>query len=306
MSNFFPRFCARCAHRWPVRHKTLVFGFALLLAQPLAAQANDSLLVRVQQLVNAGSRDAARAMADSALLVRTIGTSQYAEALYARGVATADAVSAERDFLRVSIEYPFSPRVEEALLMVAQLRQARGDRAGARAQYERLLREFPRGPQAARSAYWAGRLALDDGDLSQGCTSLFQASERVSRDDVELRNQIEYLRRRCMMPGAGGGGGTPSSRDSTPTRPTNTPEQAAPEATAGEFSVQVAAFQRKRDADALASRLKARAFPVRVVGTRAPYRVRVGRYPTRADAVAAQGRMARAKVKGIVVDAEPR
>lgn len=279
----------------------VVLVLACALGRVSSAQTNDPLLSRVQQLVNAGNRDGARALADSALLVRTVGTHGYAEALYARGVATADATSAERDYLRITIEYPFSPRVEDALLMVAQLRQARGDRAGARAQYERLSREFPRGTHAARSAYWAGRLALDDGDLSRGCTSLFEASERVSREDVELRNQIEYLRRRCMMP-AGGSTVTAPPRDTTPARDTTT----TPVAGAQEYSVQVAAFQRKRDADALASRLRARSFQVRVAGTRAPYRVRVGRYATRDAAVAAQDRMQRAGVRGIVVEAEPR
>jgi cell division septation protein DedD len=286
-----------------VRRSLLLVVSLLTSGATAGAQANDPLLTRVQQLVNGGNRDAARALADSALLVRTVGTTTYGDALYARAYATADPVAAERDYLRLSIEYPYAPRVEDALLMVAQLRQARGDRNGARATYERLVREYPKGPQVARSAYWAGRLALEDGDLGKGCSSLFVASERVSRDDVELRNQVEYLRRRCMMPAEP----APPQRDSAAPpaeRPDSGQRDNAVER--GEWSVQVAAFQRKRDADALASRLRARGFQVRVVGNRAPFRVRVGRYPSRADAVAAQGRMARGKVKGIVVEAEPR
>jgi cell division protein FtsN len=73
-----------------------------------------------------------------------------------------------------------------------------------------------------------------------------------------------------------------------------------------EFSVQVAAYTRKRDADAALNRLKARGFAVRVVGARAPFRLRVGRYATRDEAVAAQGRMRRAGVTGMVVEAEDR
>jgi cell division protein FtsN len=52
--------------------------------------------------------------------------------------------------------------------------------------------------------------------------------------------------------------------------------------------------------------LKNRGFDVRVAGRQAPYRVRVGRYATRADAEAARGRMRKAKVEGLVVEAEPR
>jgi cell division protein FtsN len=43
---------------------------------------------------------------------------------------------------------------------------------------------------------------------------------------------------------------------------------------------------------------------VRVVGDRAPFRVRIGRYPTRAAAMAALARMRTARVDGIVVEAE--
>ena len=70
--------------------------------------------------------------------------------------------------------------------------------------------------------------------------------------------------------------------------------------------MQVAAFTRKRDADALVTRLKTRGFQVRLVGARAPFRVRVGRYPSREEAVAAQGRMKASRVSGMIVEAEPR
>lgn len=282
----------------------LTLGLVLaLVPQPARAQDTDPLLSRVQQLVNAGNRTAARALADSAMTVRTPGTIAYGEAVYARAFATSDAGAAERDYLRMSVEYPFSPRAEDAILRVGQFRQARGDRAGARSQYERLAREYPLGAQAARASYWAGRLALEDGDLASGCTSLFVASERAAKDDVELRNQIDYLRNRCMQPTAA----PPVTPDSARTDSAATP--AGDTTTVGptkEYSVQVAAFARRRDADVLVSRLKARGFQVRSVGARAPYRVRVGRYPTREEAVAAQARMKASRVSGIIVEAEPR
>ncbi len=284
---------------------TLMLGSVLVLL-PQAAQAQDAdpLFARVQQLVNAGNRVAARALADSAMTVRTQGTQAYGEALYARAFATSDAGAAERDYLRMSVEYPFSARTEDAIFRVGQFRQARGDRAGARSQYERLAREYPAGAQAARASYWAGRLALEDGDMAAGCTSLFMANERAAKDDVELRNQIDYLRNRCMQPAAPAPAARDSARtDSVATPPTRDTTAVAP---AREFSVQVAAFARKRDADALVSRLKTRGFQVRLVGARAPFRVRVGRYPSREEAVAAQGRMKASRVSGIIVEAEPR
>ncbi len=289
--------------------RNYLLGAFLALPFGLRAQQGnaDSLVSRVQALVNAGNRVGARAVADSALTVRTPGTQGHAEALFARVWSTSDAAAAERDYVRLTIEYPFSPRVEEAMLMVAQFRQSRGDRSGAREQYEHLAVEFSRTSQGARHNYWAGRLALEDGDLAAGCRYLFVAEERVSKDDVELRNQVMYLRQRCAMPAADP---PPIPRDSARPPPASEVEPPRPEVRSRpEYSVQVAAYGRRRDAEAMAAKLKARGFAVRVanVGTRSPWKVRVGRYATRADAVAAQGRMRRqSRVTGIVVEAEPR
>jgi cell division septation protein DedD len=277
---------------------------------PVATNAQvvrDSLVMRIQQLVNAGNRVGAKALADSALLVRTPGTAAHAEGLFARAWATSDAAAAERDYVRLTIEYPFSPRVEEATLMVAQFRQSRGDRSGARTKYERLAVEFPQSAQSARHNYWAGRLALEDGDLAKGCRYLGVAVDRIPPDDVELRNQVNYLRVRCETPAVAVPPTPPVDTGRVAPAPTPAPTPGVAPQGQTEYSVQIAAYGRKRDADAAAARLKARGFQVRVVGTKAPYRVRIGRYATRADAVAAQGRMKRqSRVNGIVVDAEPR
>jgi cell division protein FtsN len=69
--------------------------------------------------------------------------------------------------------------------------------------------------------------------------------------------------------------------------------------------VQVAAFDARAEADALSKRLAARGYAVRVAGDRAPYRVRVGRYPTRQRADDAMRQMQKQNVRGIVVEAEP-
>lgn len=299
------------------RHKTrirttilivVVLGLVVLAPRSglLSQQVvQDSLVSRVQQLVNAGNRSAARAVTDSALIIRTPGTQAYAEALYARALATSDAASAERDYLRVAIEYPLSPRAEAALMMAGQLKMSRGDRPGARALFERMVMEFPNGTQVSRASYWAGRLALEAGDLASGCNSLNAASRTVARDDVEFMNQIEYLRARCVNVGAEP---VRTSNDSATSAGEGDAAVSSSRATAParEYSVQVAAFSRKRDADATMNRLKARGFQVRVVGTSSPFRVRVGRYATREDAEAAHGRMRRAGVNGMVVEAESR
>ena len=181
-----------------------ILQWCLVLALAVAAaggdaraQAPDSTLARVQRLVNAGNRAAARALADSVVATSEPGTSGHAEALFARAFASSSAADAERDYLRVSIEYPLSPRAEDALMMAAQLKLARGDRNGARRQFERMVREHPTGAQVAKASFWAGRLALEAGDPVRGCPSLAVAREHVSPGDVELGNQIDYYRSRC-------------------------------------------------------------------------------------------------------------
>lgn len=250
-----------------------------------------ALFARVQQLVNAGNRPGAYALADSALALAIVGTDAHAEALYSRAFATANAGAAERDYSRLVAEYPRSPRLEDALFMSGQFRMARGDRAGARKQLERLVLEFASGPNATRAALWGGKLALDDGDLVTGCRLLAEAGDRAGTD-VELRNEIQYARARCVALQAAASDS--AKKDSVP--------PALADST--EFSVQVAAFARRTDATALSRRLTQRGFQARVVGAMAPFRVRVGRYGTRELATSAAARMERAGVHGIVVEAE--
>jgi cell division protein FtsN len=68
--------------------------------------------------------------------------------------------------------------------------------------------------------------------------------------------------------------------------------------------VQVAAFPKVRDATALSEVLEQRGYSVRVFGDKAPFRVRIGRYATREEAVTALGRMKAKRLKGVVVEAE--
>jgi cell division protein FtsN len=69
----------------------------------------------------------------------------------------------------------------------------------------------------------------------------------------------------------------------------------------------VAAYSSRGDANTLVTRLRDQGFDVRVVGTRAPYRVRIGRYATRPAAVADLPRRRAAGLSAaFVVEAEPR
>jgi len=70
--------------------------------------------------------------------------------------------------------------------------------------------------------------------------------------------------------------------------------------------VQVAAYDERGSADALAAKLTGRGYPARVWGASAPYRVRIGRYDTRTAAAAEAETLKAKQISGFVVEAEPR
>jgi cell division septation protein DedD len=280
--------------------------------------------MRARRLVLEGNGPAGRALLDSALALTT-GTAEYPNALYWRGALAATAADAERDYRRVIVEYPFSPHSGDALLALAQLEMARGDREPAVDHLQRFLLQRPNDPQRVRAGIWLGRLLLEQNQLAKGCAVLLRIRSALGDTAVETRNQVDYYAARCV----GVDTVVPAPKparvprvDSTPRRRPPTRDttrvdttRAAPprrDSASGEaerhapvspngsatrrYTVQVAAYETKDAAEQLVSRLSARGIVARVAGARAPYRVRVGHYATDAEAtVAARG----LKEKGI-------
>jgi cell division septation protein DedD len=281
-----------------------------------AAPATEPVFVRAQQMVTAGQDVAGRAVVDSVLAATTEGTPRYAEALFWRATLSKTAAGAERDYRRIAVEYPLSPRAAEALFRLSQLEMTRGDRAAARAHLERLQREHPTGATSTRASVALARLAFDDGDVTAGCAAIAAAQSGLVSGDVELRNQVEDYSPRCANIAAAStlrqdsaaspnaGRPMPATRDADSAVVRGGARPAA--STPTEYSVQVAAYDTRAAADALAKRLSARGYAARVVGDQRPYRVRVGRYPTRERAGNAVRQMARQNVRGVIVEAEPR
>jgi cell division protein FtsN len=72
------------------------------------------------------------------------------------------------------------------------------------------------------------------------------------------------------------------------------------------YSVQVAAYTHKAEADRLASSLNKRGYSARVDGSVAPFRVRIGRYTTERDAEDALKKLKSKHMDGFVVRAPER
>lgn len=352
----------------------MILGFMPALSQ--AQSGTDSVAYRrAQTLVNDGNATVGRAIVDSMIARAAPGSTAYAEGLYWRAVLSATASDAEMDYRRIVVDYPLSPRVEDALLRLAQLELARADYDGALQHLNRLTLEHPAGVTRARAGYWTARVLFEKNDVQRACAVNADALAQTNPNDVELRNQISFLNQRCagvvmatstppVAPAAPTtdstvttSANTPmpktdtvvakpatvaakpsmrpptSPRDVNPSMVTPSPSEVPPvtkattakpkTATAtpktaaapsspippsstdeGGYTVQIAAYNVKSQAQAMVDKLKKRGYDARVSGASAPFRVRIGRYPTQAQANAVLRSLKAKQIEGFVVKAD--
>ena len=343
-----------------------VSAFAVTSAlTPAVAEAQGTIPVdpvyrRAQTMVNDGNAAAGRALVDSMMSAAPPGSNEYAEAVYWRAVLASTAADAEMDYRRIVVDFPRSPRVEDALIRLAQLEIARANYDAALKHLNQLAIEHPESPARARASYWSARAMFDKNDVQGGCAATAEALSRTSENDTELRNQINYLNQRCagiaLNPAPTVGSQPVSPPASTPvtspaapvtlpspppapmptaqpvvtqadsvktepekvtapapqmTRPAPQPPPVIKPAdesppTERVWSVQVAAYNAKPQAEAMVAKLKKGGYEARVDGTAAPFRVRIGKYKTQAQASAVQRSLKAKQITGFVVQAETR
>src|SRR5256885_6070316 len=282
------------------------------------------------------------------------GAPLYPQALFWRASLASNAADAESDYRHIVVDYPLAPQAEDALLRLAQLELARGDRDGALVHLQRIQRDYPRSKSLARASYWTARVLFEKNDVPNACAANAKALAQADSGEIELRNQIQYQGQRCPAvvsvnatipspvnqpvtttasptPVAGSpvaprpvAETTPATAETTaakPNRPDSVTKVAAPSPkiiapvqandtkpsivdpakgakltekppakvntasspNAG-YSVQVAAYNHRADADKLVSTLVKRGYAARVDGTVAPFRVRIGHFVTDAEA----------------------
>jgi hypothetical protein len=206
---------------------------------------------------------------------------------------------AQRDYRRLIVEFPLSSRVAESLINLADLEAAQGDRASATTHLQQFLADNPKSDARPRATLLLVRLLFEQNELPRGCTTLRQTLKELPESSVEVRNQLEFYLPRCAATDVGRGGAVPvaSARD-TAARDTTSVVK-------GKYTLQVAAYKTKAEADALAKKLKARKIDVRVVGTTKLFRVRIGRYEMHAAVVAAQKDLKGKKIDAFVTEIGP-
>jgi cell division protein FtsN len=351
--------------RWAYLHGALLSCVATLAVAQAPARPTDPVFVRAQALVSDGNGAAGRALIDSVIKATSPTARLYPEALFWRASLASNAADAESDYKHIVVDYPLAPQAEDALLRLAQLELARGDREGALIHLQRIPRDYPRSRYLARASYWTARVLFEKNDIPNACAANANALAQAGDAEIELRNQIQYQGQRCPLVAAVVAPPTnvppspPSSSvpaeskpvtekaavtdtlSTTVSIPPRTPTQdqrpkppaeandtkpsivdpAKSPANAGAkpplkapagssrptaYSVQVAAYSRKSDADKLTANLTKRGYQARVDGDIAPFRVRIGRYATSKDAEDALKRIKAKQMDGFVVRAPER
>ncbi len=201
--------------RWGILAGAFASCAATMAVAQTTTRPTDPVFVRAQALVSDGNGVAGRALIDSVLAVTQPSARLYPEALFWRATLASNAADAESDYKHLVVDYPLAPQAEDALLRLAQLELARGDRDGALLHLQRIPRDYPRSKSLARASYWTARVLFEKNDIPNACAANANALARVGVDEIELRNQIQYQGQRCPSPAASIASAKPPTADVT-------------------------------------------------------------------------------------------
>jgi septal ring-binding cell division protein DamX len=286
--------------RW-VAALTVLTGLAVVIA-PAAFGQSDPRLANAVRLAQEGLGDSARSVVQRVVAATPPTDSLYAEALYARAMVAAEPEAMRRDLQRIAVEYPNSSWADDALLHLAQLDFAAGDLDGATRDLERLRLDYPDTPLLAQAALWAARAYFDRNNPRAACGWLDQGLARAG-SDVELKNQLEYYRQRCAGALASANAADSAARADSAKAKTSADSAARADSTAqaakakAKFRIQLAAVNTQVKADSIARKVTRAGFEPVIVKDKGLLKIRVGGYPTRAEANAALAQV-RAKLGG--------
>jgi cell division septation protein DedD len=285
--------------------------------QPAFSQTDSRLLDAIRQ-AQEGRGDSARTKIRRLLAGTSPTDTLYPQIIYTQAMVASDANEMRRQLQRVAVEYPSSTWADDALLRLVQLDYASGNLPGAARNLERIRLDYPGSALLPQASYWAARTYFDQKTPELACRWITDGLA-ASRGNVELENQLHYLDQRCAgvradlaarspgdsQPAPSGGtdsaalppglseASLPAPVESTPPpaptatpRPEPAPAPSRPAGPAGRFRVQITAVRASGTAEALAARLRRQGLVPVVVQEGGLYKVRVGDYATRPEAVA--------------------
>jgi type II secretory pathway predicted ATPase ExeA len=158
------------------------------------------------------------------------------EALYWNATTATSPADAERDLRTLVATYPRSRRYDDALLRLASLELARGDRPSAIQHFHLLAQHVPAGPAHTRAIVLASVAQLDGGDTTNACRALPAGLDSTSGGDVLLSQQIQTVSTACAshittaagsIDSAAHTSPSPTSTTSAPTRDSSQPVKRA-------------------------------------------------------------------------------
>lgn len=310
---------------------------------PTAGPAARVVIDRARALAEAGKGAEAKTLLDSLVNASMNEPGDLADALYWRAVLGERAADAERDWKRMVMDVPLSPRVPTALLRLGELEMVRGHPSGARSYLERLLRDYNSAEERPKALLWVVRSYFDERDVARACRTLIALRE-TDVPDGELRLQANELQARCRNEAARAGAvaagaandakaGDRSAANDSARKPVTSPnklekksevdsavkvdiplvptrESKAADKSDGKkeptrYGVQIAAYDTREQANAVVKKMTKRGLSAHVDGDAKPYRVRIGRYATRKEAEAALARLRKQGQKGFVTVLTP-
>jgi cell division protein FtsN len=219
--------------RWGILAGAFVSCTASMAVAQTTTRPTDPVFVRAQALVSDGNGIAGRALIDSVLAATQPSARLYPEALFWRATLASNAADAESDYKHLVVDYPLAPQAEDALLRLAQLELARGDRDAALTHLQRIPRDYPRSKSLARASYWTARVLFEKNDIPNACAANANALSKAAADEIELRNQIQYQGQRCPSPAASVASAKPSTIDAIVPTPAVVPATASSTAATG-------------------------------------------------------------------------
>jgi len=167
----------------------------LLTAREARAQTDPRLVAAVRQ-AQEGQVDSARALLRRLAAATPATDALYPEILYAIALTAADVTERERSLQRVTVEFPLSAWMDDALLLLAESDYAGGNLPGAARDLERIRRDFPASPLMADAAVWAARSYFDMRNQRSAC-SWIVAGLRQGGADAAVHAQLGAQARRC-------------------------------------------------------------------------------------------------------------
>ncbi len=272
--------------------------FVCVVAAELHAQGSRSsgnrptVLEAATRLANAGEPSSARALIDSVMQTTAPDSHEYSELLFARATFSASVLDAGLDYEKIIADFPSATRREESLLRVAQRAIIGGDPDKALGYLRRMQRDYPKESSQITAGYWVARVELDLHDVAAAC----DANRAVL---TKARNTSHALATALVAQAQQSCAAAPPVPSATPVV---TPPRPATASAPKRYAVQLSAFATRADADAMAARLIRQGLDAHVDGTTRPYRVRVGRYDSYAEATAELRELKKRKLSGFVAE----